>query len=151
MPRYLSLAIEQMGCDTIDRKWQWNLANPHWRLYCNETPGAELICHDGMRIALVPGQVYVIPPMRPVRSSCTGSVRHYFCHFQVTGVEVGWAMANFPAVATAGVVDDWEATFGTVTVPMELERQWRWLSFLAEHLAIATQHCRQADNPLSMP
>lgn len=151
MPRYLSLAIEQMGCATIDQTWQWSLANPHWRLYCNESAGAELITHEGTRIALAPRQVYVMPPMRATRSACTASLRHYFCHFQVTGVEVGWATANFPSVAPAGMVDDWDATFGTVTVPMEMERQWRWLAFIAEHLAIATQRCQSGENPVAMP
>lgn len=151
MPRYLSLAIEQMGCTTIDRRWQWNLANPHWRLYCNASVGAELTTSDGQRLALVPRQVYVIPPMRPVRSSCVGSVRHYFCHFQVTGVELGWATANLPPVAPAGQVDDWAAVFGSVAVPMELDRQWEWLAFVARHLAIAARYGRAAGSVLSMP
>jgi transcriptional regulator GlxA family with amidase domain len=54
-------------------------------------------------------------------------------------------------VVPAGLVDDWDATFGAVTVPMELERQWRWLAFIAEHLAIATQRCQSGENPVAMP
>lgn len=151
MPRYLSLAIEQMGCATIDRRWQWNLANPHWRLYCNATAGAELTTADGQRVPLAPRRVYVIPPLRPLRSSCTGSVRHYFCHFQVTGVEPGWATANLPAVAAGGQVDDWEETFGAVAVPMELDRQWDWLAFIARQLAIAARHGPTGEDSLPMP
>ncbi len=151
MPRYLSIAIEHMGINTIDRRWNWNLANPYWRLYCNESDGAILTSHDGTRVPLLARQVYLVPPMRPVRSSCSVQMSHYFCHFQVAGIEVGWMTRTFPPIMVAGRIDDWSATCARASLPMDLECQWRWLGFISEQLAIATRRCGTSDHPVPIP
>ncbi len=151
MPRYVSIAIEQMGITTIDRNWQYHLANPHWRLYCDEADGAVLKTHEGTRVPLLARRVYLVPPMRPIRSSCHGHVRHYFCHFQVEGVEIGWMSRTFPVVMEGGLIDDWPATFSQVKVPLDLESQWKWLGFVADQLAIATRRLRTGGHPVPMP
>jgi len=78
----LELRIWQ-GEQRLLRSWSCpNLSAPHWRLYWNADPGAELVLGDD-RLLMDPDRLYLIAPETPFSTRLRRPARHFFVHFTI--------------------------------------------------------------------
>ncbi len=69
----------------INVTWRYDLQSPFWRLYIVDKSGA-FITHDGNKLALSPGRIYLIPAWVRFQSSASRPMTQDYMHFYVTGV-----------------------------------------------------------------
>ncbi len=83
-----------VAATVIDRKWDYRLCNPYWRLYRNERDGAVLSAAQ-WRHPLTADRIHLIPAWLDCRSSCLTPVPHFYVHFEPQGLDGGWMARAF--------------------------------------------------------
>lgn len=68
------------GRGRVNFAWNFTRKAPFWFLYCNPEPGACLE-FSGRRICPGAGEIILIPPGTPFRSSCLQPFEHLYIHF----------------------------------------------------------------------
>ncbi len=70
---------------TIHTEWRYDLRSPFWRIYVNSRSGAAIF-HEGKKISLHPGRVYLLPAWVRFQTLSERPVTQDFLHFYVTGL-----------------------------------------------------------------
>jgi AraC-like DNA-binding protein len=94
--------------------WNLDLRSPFWRVYVNNRSGAAIV-HEGKRLPLRPGRLYLIPAWVRFQTVAAQGVIQEFLHFHVTGLP--------PALP--GAVFDRPLDFPLQPVLAPLHRGWR--------------------------
>ena len=72
---------------TIDRNWNArDVCSGYWRLYLNDTDGAELVLDDGSRYPLSAGRIHLVPAWVRFSYRNTRTVGNLHIHFDIIGV-----------------------------------------------------------------
>jgi AraC-like DNA-binding protein len=91
----LHCRILHVGFEELDRRWNHDLGNPWWRLYCNDRSGV-IIHHPEGSLRLPAGRVCLVPAWGRFAGECRGSTRHLYIHFDPVGWDRTWLQRAFP-------------------------------------------------------
>ena len=85
---------------TIDRNWNTrDVCSPYWRIYVNDSDGAELELAGGKRWRLPCSQVHLIPAWVPFSCRNTGDIGHLYIHAELVGIPGTVVREVFPQPA----------------------------------------------------
>ena len=73
----------------IDQRWGWRLSDPFWRLYFNRDRGS-WIARERRRWELPPHRAALVPAWGDFSGGCIGPVRHFYIHFEISGLSAEW-------------------------------------------------------------
>lgn len=92
------LKYQDIASRTISNRWVPSIhSDPYWRIYWNQTSGAEIESSHGI-ISLKPDKIYILPAWLKWRGTLSGPVDHTWLNFRTLQWNKEFCRRNFPKI-----------------------------------------------------